>query len=448
MDYIVTKFGGSSLANAGQMGKVEQILASDPKRKYVVVSAPGKDPLDKQKMTDHLFNIAEGGKHFSGQNISAKDSYDAVVGKFERIASDLGVDASAIISKLREDLSRDLPSDRKIDFYASRGEYVQSQIFAEYLSKKGLNAKAMLPEDIGFFVSADWLNAKVLRETYHNLAKMDHDGLMVLPGYCGVTKEGDFAVFSRGGSDLTGGILAAAVKARMYENWTDTDGVFQVDPRLIKEARPISELTYKEIRILATKGFNVLHYAAMLPCKKEGVPINIKNTNNPSAPGTMIVGERVPMETVVGIARLDDIAYIYVEKEMMDEDVGFTGNLLQIFKDSGISTHHYPTDKDDISVLVQQSSLVGKVDNLMSDIKKKLSPDRVEANYGLSILVPVGLGMRDTPGILSKAATALFDQGINIEVVDQGPAQISFLLGVKTSHADKALQALYKTFFK
>jgi aspartate kinase len=306
-----------------------------------------------------------------------------------------------------------------------------------------------LPEDIGFLVSERFGNAKVLSATHINLKEnLTDDCIAIIPGYYGITLKGDIAVFSRGGSDLTGGDVAYAVDAALYENWTDTDGVFQVDPRIIPEAAVIPELTYKEIRLLSSRGFNVFHFDAMINCKHKNIPINIRNTNNPGAPGTMIVGSRIPEETVVGIARMDGLAYVYLEKDMIGETIGFTMELLDIFKDFNINTHHYPSDIDDIAVIVDQVDLIGKIDDITALIKQQLNPDYIDIQSNLSLLSPVGSGMKDTPGVLAKAADALYRQGINIEVVDQGPSQMSFHFGINQAHGDAGIRALFKDLLK
>jgi aspartate kinase len=443
---IVSKFGGSSVANACQIEKVRQIVEENENRRHVVVSAPGKDADDSEKVTDHLFNIATAGDHFKarGQDISAKQSYERVVGKFKTLVNDLCIDGDDIIDNLENDLTSNIADKKRIDFFASRGEHYNAKVITRYFKAKGMNAKLMLPEDIGFLVSERFGNAKVLPATHANLRlSLSEDGINIIPGYYGITLKGDLAVLSRGGSDLTGGEVAYAIKAQRYENWTDIDGVYQVDPRIIPEASVIPELTYKEIRLLSSRGFNVFHFDAMISCKNRNIPINIRNTNNPQAPGTMIVTSRESNETAVGIGRMDDIAYVYIEKDMIGETIGFTKELLDIFKDYGINTHHYPSDLDDISVIVDQKDLTGKADDLKDSIKKTLSPNFLEFNYDLCLISPVGIGMKDTPGVLAKASTALYNENINIEIVDQGPSQLSFHFGIFQKHADVGLKALY-----
>ena len=445
--FIVCKFGGSSVANAEQVEKVRTIVAEDEKRRCIVVSAPGKDRKDSEKVTDHLFNIATDGQHFRarGKAISARESYGQVLDKFRSLIAGLAIDGDDIIEGLQTDLASPITDRKRIDFFASRGEHYSAKVITRYFQNRGMNASLMLPEDIGFFVSDRFGNAKVLPATHTNLKESLKDGrISIIPGYYGMTLKGDIAVLSRGGSDLTGGEVAFAMDAARYENWTDTDGVFQVDPRIIPEASVIPVLTYKEIRLLSSKGFNVFHFDAMVSCKNKGIPINVRNTDNPAAPGTLIVESREPRETAIGIARMDGIAYVYIEKDMIGETIGFTKDLLDIFQDFGINTHHYPSDKDDIAVIVDQVDLRDKADDLKSTIVRGLSPDFLDIRYDLSLISPVGIGMKDTPGVLARASGALYEEHINIEIVDQGPSQMSFHFGIREKHADAGLKALFR----
>jgi len=452
MEHTVTcKFGGSSLANAGQLEKVRSIIEDDPNRRYVVVSAPGRDDGDCDKITDHLLNIATEGIHFREQrkDTSPKQSYDSVVGTFTRLIDQSGIDGSDLLSDLKKDLNTTLSTDKRIDFIASRGEHYHAKLICRFFQKKGMHARVMMPEDIGFVVSDDFSNARVLPEAYDNLKELKSlDGITIIPGFYGVTRKGDVAVFSRGGSDLTGGEVAYAINAAVYENWTDTDGVYQVDPQLVRDARVIPRLTYKEIRLLSSKGFDVFHFDAMINCKKRNIPINIRNTNNPTAPGTLIVSERVPEETAVGIARRDNVAYIYLAKDGLGEVIGATKDVLDILEKHAVKTYHYPTDKDDLAVLVDQNDLISNANIIREEIEHSLKPDVLEMIYNLSILSPVGLGMKHNPGILARAAAALMDEKISIEIVDQGPGQISFHFGIQGYFADAALQTLYKSLIE
>lgn len=449
---IVCKFGGSSVANAAQINKVRDIVAENHDRQFVVVSAPGKDSTDSEKTTDHLINVATGGRHFRQQqkNISIEQSHKTVVGKFKRLIADLNIDGEDIIKQLENDLRKAVPEKKRHDFLASRGERYNAEIICRYFCKSGMAAELVLPEDMGLVVSDEFSNARVIPASYRNIRRKltSVEGISVIPGFYGVTKKGDVAVFSRGGSDLTGGEVAFATDAGLYENWTDTDGIYQADPRLIPEARVIPRLTYKEIRLLSAKGFSVFHYDAMVNCKKRSIPIQIRNTNNPAAEGTLIVSERVPEEVVVGIARKDNIAYLYIERDGAGEDIGFVNDLIEVVRNYDIETYHYPTDKDDVAILLNQDDLIGCENDIKETLENEFKPDRLEFHYNIAILSPVGIGMKDHPGVIADAATALKEQNINIDIINQGPAQISFHFGFQSYYADIALKAMCARLLK
>ncbi len=450
-DWIISKFGGSSVANAGQIEKVRAIVEQDARRRVVVVSAPGKSGADEHKVTDHLINIATAGAHFRQQHIAVTvaRSREAVINKFSAIAKELELDGNELLQSLRLDLETDLTGDRRIAFLASRGEHYNARLIAAYFQRRGMEAQAQLPENFGFLVSNACLDAKVLAPAYDNIARLsEYSGISVVPGYYGVTENGEIAVFSRGGSDLTGGEIAYALEAETYENWTDVNGVYEVDPRIIADARAIPRLTFKEIRLLSSKGFNVFHLDAMLKCRNRKIPIHIRNTNAPSTDGTMILNERVPEEDIVGIARLDNMSYIYLEKDVLGEEIGFTASLLRIFQEFGISTYHYPTDKDDIAVLVNQDDLLGSINDLRRAIEKELKPDFMDVIYNLSILTPVGIGLKNNTYPIIQALSALGNVHIPIVMIDQSPSQLCFHIAVSNAVADAALKVLHETLIK
>lgn len=451
-ELIVCKFGGSSVADAAQIEKVRGIVAANPDRRVVIVSAPGKRSSDEQKVTDHLINIATGGAHFRDQHlaITARASRDAIIAKFETIAGALEIEADDLLESLRRDLDTNLDGDLKTAFLASRGEHYNARMIARYFSQRGIASQVRLPEDFGLLVEGYCLDAKLVPEAHENIRQvLDDDSIAVVPGYYGVTRDGDVAVFSRGGSDLTGGEVAYALNADCYENWTDVSGVFEADPRIIPQALPIRRLTFKEIRLLSAKGFEVFHLNAMLRCKERKIPINIRNTNQPEDDGTIILSERVPEEEgIVGIARLDNVAYLYLEKDMLGEEVGFTAKLLRIFQDFGISTYHYPTDKDDIAVLVNQDDLTGRINDLRREIEEHLKPDFMDVMYNLSILTPVGVGLKGNYYPIVDALTALAEDHIPLEMIDQSPSQICFHIGVRQAVADDALKILHKALIE
>jgi len=361
------------------------------------------------------------------------------------IIKELEINGDEILGDLEKDLSTKLKGERRIAFLASRGEHYNARIIAAFFCQSDMKTRLCLPEEFGLRVSDDFLDAKVLEETYDNIAGLaDGEGIAVIPGYYGVTLDNEVAVFSRGGSDLTGGEVAYAIDADSYENWTDISGVFEADPGVIPEARPIPRLTFKEIRLLSSKGFNVFHFDAMLNCKKRKIPINIRNTNLPKEPGTLILNERVPEEGIVGIAKLDNMAYIYLEKDTLSEEIGFTAALLGIFQEYNINTLFYPTDKDDIAVVVEQEDLNGVINDLRRQIEKRLKPDFMDVVYNLAIITPVGLGLKGSTYPIVEAITALAEHHIQIAMIDQSPSQICFHIAVNQSLADDTVKILYQ----
>ncbi len=444
---IVSKFGGSSVANATQIKKVCEIIKSDPRRGVVVVSAPGKDLDNAEKITDHLLNISTEGEHFrfERKNISVAKSKKAVVEKFSTILDDLGLDKNEILESLKKDLEyKDKNIEKRSAFVTSRGEHYNAILIAQYLNKTGKTAEVALPEEFGFFVQGNYLDAKMECETYENIKKIGDGALKIVPGFYGINKDGEVMLFSRGGSDLSAGEIAYGLNASIYENWTDTDGVYEVDPRIIANSKIIPRLTFKEIRLLSSKGFNVFHFDAMMSCKKRKIPINIRNTNKPEEKGTVIINERVPEEGVVGVAKLDNMAYIYLEKDLLGETIGFTADLLKIFEEYNINTYHYPTDKDDIAVLVNQDDLVGCINNLRRDIENVLKPDFMDVVYNLAIITPVGLGLKKNSLPVVDAINILGEHNIAIEFIDQSPSQVCFHIAVHQSVSDEALKLLHK----
>jgi aspartate kinase len=450
----VCKFGGSSVKDALQIEKVINIIKEDPKRKIIVVSAPGRDETFDEKITDHLLNIATNGIYFQEQQIliSKKESLDSVLNKFKKLSNDLQIDEKNILLDLQKDLENcELIDDERKAFYLSRGEHYNAKIICEYMNKSKIKTKLMLPEEFGFMLSNNYTDGKILDVTYENIRNnfdINSDITYLVPGFYGISKNKKIVVLSRGGSDLTGGELAFALDVDIYENWTDTNGVYEVDPRVIADANVITRLTFKELRLLSSKGFNVFHFNAMLSCKKGKIPINIRNTNNPTHKGTLILSERVPMEDVVGIAKLDNMALIHIQKDMLGEEIGFSANLLRIFSEFKINTYHYPTDKDDIAILVEQEDLKGKINNLRRKIEKELNTDNLYVTYNLSILTLVGIGLKENSFVIVDAITALKQNNIPFDMFDMSPSKISFHIGVAQNISDVALKTLQEELLK
>jgi aspartate kinase len=446
----VCKFGGSSVADAGQIAKICDIVAADPERKIVVVSAPGKRHSDDTKVTDLLIACATA--RLADEPVD--EVLAAVTERFQSICDDLGVADSVAIDiadTLKETILGDTQhAGRYLDAVKAAGEDNCARLVAGELQHRGLAAAYVNPGDAGLLLSDDYGNARLLPESYKNLAALgDADGIVVFPGFFGYTAEGEVVTFSRGGSDITGSILAAAVGAEVYENFTDVDSVLSADPSIVPNAAPVKEITFREMRELAYAGFGVLHDEAIIPAVRAGIPICIKNTNSPSAPGTMIVPEhREVTSRVVGIASSDGFCTLYVSKYLMNREIGFGRRLLQLFEDEGISYEHTPSGIDDMSVIVKEDDLSAKTEeHLKARILRELGADKVSVERGLALVMIVGEGMHYTVGLASKATQAFADAGVNIEMINQGSSEISLMFGVKAQDSNRAVVALHAAFF-
>lgn len=447
----VAKFGGSSLADAKQIKKVRDIVTSDKERKVVVVSAPGKRFKTDVKVTDMLIGCAEAMLKTGNADKEIQD----VITRYESIATELGMSGD-IISVIHDDLMDRIRSSTEhqgkyIDNLKAAGEDNCAKLVAQYLKESGVNANYVNPKDAGLFLTESFGNARVLPESYDNLRKLaDMDGIIVFPGFFGYTKSGSVVTFSRGGSDITGSILAAAMNAKLYENFTDVDSVYSVNPNLVENPKPIAEMTYREMRELAYAGFNVFHEEALVPVYYKNIPVNIKNTNNASAPGTTILPKRRELERpVVGVAGDTGFCSIYVRKYLMNHEIGFGKKLLEILESEGISYEHTPSGIDDISVVIRESQLNGdKEERLIRDIKEILHPDDIFIQKGQALIMLVGEGCKNTVGISAKATRALADADINIEMINQGSSEASIMFGIRAERCKDAVVALYKAFFE
>ncbi len=339
-----------------------------------------------------------------------------------------------------------------MDAMKAAGEDNSAKLVAAYLNSIGKKAQYVSPKQAGLLLSSEFGNAQVLPESFENLKMLNTiDGIIIFPGFFGYTVEGNVATFPRGGSDITGSILAAALKVDLYENFTDVDAVYAAHPGLVHNPVAISEITYREMRELSYAGFSVLHEDTLIPVFKAGVPVNIKNTNNPTAPGTKIVLSREysPSSHVVGIASDDSFCCVYVSKFMMNREIGFGRKLLQILEDEGISYEHTPSGIDNISVILKQNQFKneGVEQKILDRIKNELKCDDVSIDYGLALILVVGEGMKDTIGTASRATTALANASISLEMINQGSSEVTMMFGVRQSEAHKAVISLYNEFF-
>ena len=449
----VCKFGGSSLANAAQLNKVMDIVLADPTRRIVVVSAPGKRHSQDTKVTDLLIALAE--VALKGENTDRE--FGAVVERYAEIAQELKL-GDEIVQTIERDLKgrlakvKELESAEFIDLMKASGEDNSAKSVAVAFAGRGRKARYVSPKDTGMILTGAFGDATLDPSSYATLSRAfsNFEGIAVYPGFFGYTKEGKVATFPRGGSDITGSILAAAVCADVYENFTDVDSVYPVDPRLVPEvSEGISTMTYREMRELAYAGFGVFADEAVIPAVRARIPINIRNTNHPSEPGTMIQqSRRVVPGTIVGVAAAEDFCNIVVEKYLMNREVGFGRRLLTVLENEGIAYEHMPSGVDSQCIVVKGQCLPkSKELKVIQAIKKELNPDYVAVERDITILMIVGEGMCYTPGMLAKACLALASVGISVSMVNQGSSEVSFMIAIRKQDREAAVRALYKAFF-
>ncbi|MCX7920672.1 MAG: aspartate kinase [Clostridia bacterium] len=447
----VSKFGGTSLASAEQIKKVCDIVLADPDRRIVVVSAPGKRYKDDIKVTDLLIACAE--KYLSCG--SAEDELNAVVERYRQIAQDFNL-GNDIVTIIEEDLRGRLAGDtsnpgRFTDSLKASGEDNSAKLVATYLTSLGVEAHYVNPKEVGLLLSDEYGNAQVLPESYENLkALRSMSGIIIFPGFFGYTPSGILVTFPRGGSDITGSILTAAVKADLYENFTDVDSVFAANPNVVQNPQAIAELTYREMRELSYAGFSVLHEETLAPVYRAGIPVCIKNTNNPAAPGTLISTSRqYKTGLVAGIASDKGFCSIYVSKYLMNREVGFGRKLLQILEDEGLSYEHTPSGIDNISIILREAQFTSDMENrVVQRIKDELEVDDVAIERNLALIIIVGEGMSKSVGIAARATSALAKANVNLEMINQGSSEISMMFGVRADDADNSVRALYEEFFR
>ena len=451
----VCKFGGSSLANAAQLNKVIDIVLADPARRIVVVSAPGKRHGGDTKVTDLLIALAN--TALKGENTDRE--FGAVVERYAEMAQELNL-GDDIVKEIEQDLSgrvaqvKDLAPAEFMDLLKAAGEDNNAKLVAVAFQKRGKKARYASPKDTGMILKGNFGDAVLDPESYTRLSRAfsNFDGIVIYPGFFGYTRDGKVATFPRGGSDITGSILAAAVCADVYENFTDVDSVYPCDPRIVEEVKNgegIATMTYREMRELAYAGFGVFNDDAVIPAVRARIPINIRNTNHPSEPGTMIQqSRRVIPGTVVGIASADGFVNLIVEKYLMNRQIGFGRRLLQVLEEHGISYEHMPSGVDSQCVVFKEQFLKKEDEHkLIQAIKNELEPDYVAIERDLTILMIVGEGMCYTAGMFAKACLALASAGISMSMVNQGSSEVSFMIAIRTADRDAAVRALYKAFF-
>lgn len=435
MGIIVAKFGGTSLADSYQFEKVKKIIESNPDRKYVVPSAPGKRFDSDNKVTDLLYLCKTHIEH----NVPFDQVFQVICDRYISIAFNLklSIDLQPHFNEIKDKIINGASKD----YIASRGEYLNGLLLAEYLGYTFVDAKdVILFDSKGRFLEEETDDA--LRKVLLECEKA------VIPGFYGAMPDGSIRTFSRGGSDITGALVAKALKADVYENWTDVSGFLMADPRIVKNPLPIKVITYKELRELSYMGASVLHEDAVFPVRQANIPINIKNTNEPDNPGTIIVSniEKQDEHVITGIAGKKDFTVIAIYKNRMNSEIGFMRKLLSIFEDYNISIEHLPSGIDTLSAVISNNSINGKLEDILDEIDKRLKPDTVDVLSDMALIATVGYGMSQRRGVAAKLFTALSEAGVNIRMIDQGSSEINIITGVENNDFEKAIVAIYNTF--
>ena len=431
----VVKFGGSSLASAEQFKKVGAIIRSDAGRRFVVPSAPGKRFDKDTKVTDMLYAcyaLAAEGKDFGRELRQIEQRYQEIIDGLE-----LKLSLEKEFSLIRENFAGKAGKD----YAASRGEYLNGIVMANYLGYEFVDAAEVIVfcEDGSFDMDK---TTEVLGERLKDMKNA------VIPGFYGALPDGHVITFSRGGSDITGSLVAAAIHADIYENWTDVSGFLVTDPRIVVNPEVIETITYRELRELSYMGATVLHEEAIFPVRKEGIPINIRNTNAPEDKGTLIVEStcRKPKYTITGIAGKKGFAALNIEKDMMNSEVGFGRKVLEVFEKNGISFEHMPSGIDTMTVFVHQSEFEEKEQKVLAGIHRAVSPAAIELESDLALIAVVGRGMRSNRGTAGRIFSALSHANVNVKMIDQGSSELNIIIGVKNEDFEPAIQAIYNIF--
>ena len=434
MNTIVTKFGGSSLADSIHFKKVKNILESNPERKYIIPSAPGKSSFKDFKITDLLYLCHAHVK----SGISLDDVFKLISERYKSIVDDLNLNLD--LTSYLNIIKTDIENGASVDYTASRGEYLNGIILANYLNIDFIDAK-----DVIKFNKYGTLN---IEETYVALKdKLSNHERAVIPGFYGSNEHGDIVTFSRGGSDITGALVAASINAKLYENWTDVSGFLMADPRIVNNPKKIKTITYGELRELSYMGASVLHEEAVFPVRTSGIPINIRNTNEPENEGTLIVSNEIKHEnTITGIAGKQNFTVLSIEKSMMNSESGFCRKILTILEQNGVSFENMPSGIDTVSVVISDSNLKNKTEIIVEEIKRACNPDSVVVYPNMALIATVGTGMAYTKGVASKIFTALAESDINIRMIDQGSSEINVLVGIENDDFEKGINAIYKAF--
>lgn len=435
----VSKFGGSSVADIIQLRKIKEIIYSDPERKYIVVSAPGKRFDGDNKITDLLYLV----KTTMENLLPYEQLFQVICDRYTAVQANLGllVDMQSAFDEIKDKL-KDNPS---ADYIASRGEYLNALLIADFLDYDFVDAAGMVKfDEKGRFLIEETNEA--IRE---ELAKHER---AVIPGFYGSYPNGDIKTFSRGGSDITGSLIAGALNAECYENWTDVSGFLMADPRIVKDPKQIRVLSYKELRELSYMGASVLHEDAIYPARLADVPINIRNTNEPEDPGTMIVSEERAKDLtkgddiITGIAGSKDFTVVTLYKNMMSQEKGFVRRILGVLDDYDIGFEHLPSGIDTVSVVMSNKQIKGRLDEILDEFQSRLRPDSIDVIENIAQIATVGHQMSARRGTAATLFTALANAGVNIRMIDQGSSELNIIVGVDNKDFNKAIQAIYSAF--
>ena len=436
MGLKVAKFGGSSVADAIQLMKIKKIIEADSERRYIVVSAPGKRFDKDNKITDLLYLC----KTHMDHNLPYEQVLQVIQDRYVAAAVGLGldIDYDQQFQIIKDKLEK---GEATADYLASRGEYLNAILAAKLLGYDFVDTDKLIKFSAKGRLLAEETNEALAAE----LAKHER---AVLPGFYGSTPDGKIKTFSRGGSDITGSIVAAAVHADLYENWTDVSGCLVADPRIIDNPQPIHVITYRELRELSYMGASVLHEDAVFPVRKAGIPINIRNTNDPEAEGTLIVEStcQKPEYTITGIAGKKGFVAVSIDKDMMNSEVGFCRKALQAFEENGISIEHMPSGIDTMTVFVHQEEFEGKEQQVISSIRRLTHPDVIDLEADLGLIAVVGRGMKSTRGTAGRIFSALAHANINVKMIDQGSSELNIIIGVENRDFENAVKAIYDIF--
>ena len=436
MGVKVVKFGGSSVADADQVRKIRAIVEADPERRYVVVSAPGKRFSKDSKITDMLIML----KAVIDNNIPYAALLAPIRERYTSIEKDLGVDAG--MDARFEEIRRNIEAGCSENYIVSRGEYLSAALIAAYLGYDFVDTQKLILFDHRGRLLADETNKALSEE----LAKHER---AVIPGFYGSYADtGEVCLFSRGGSDVTGSIVARAAQADIYENWTDVSGMLMADPRVVKNPLPIKHITYLELRELSYMGASVLHEDAVFPARMSDIPINIRNTNSPEDPGTIISNHDGDDDGMIisGIAGKPDFTVISINKNMMNKEIGFVRRALAIVEDEGVSFDHIPTGIDSLSMVIATSELEDKLDDILEAFRIQLKPDEITVEKGIAMIAVVGRRMKNNVGVSARICKALAESGINIRMLNQGTGEINVIVGVEGADFEQAIRVIYEEF--